>query len=80
MSVQLLGRRDCGLCSEAALLLIRNGIAFEEVDIDADAALVEAYGEAVPVILVGGREIARAPIEPGALLGNLARAGISSSR
>src|SRR5205823_20117 len=67
MRVQLLSRAGCGLCDEAAAELHSRGLAFEVVDIDADAGLHSSYNEAVPVILVDGREVARAPIEAGAL-------------
>ena len=33
------------------------------VDIDSDVELEQRYGEAIPVLLYGDEEIARAPIE-----------------
>jgi len=73
MRVQLLSRAGCGLCDEAAAELRALGAAFEVVDIDADAGLCASYNESVPVILIDGREVARAPLPAGAL-GSILRA------
>ncbi len=75
MRLTLLTRRDCHLCQEAAALLQKEGIEFEAVDIDLDASLTRLYDEAIPVILSGDREVARAPITRESLRRGLARLG-----
>ncbi|MCY3603752.1 MAG: glutaredoxin family protein [Chloroflexi bacterium] len=69
--VTLYTRADCPLCDEARALLDelaeRLGFAIEAVDIDADRELRARYNYAVPVVAVGGEEIARAPIRASAL-------------
>ncbi len=69
--VTLYTRADCPLCDEARALLDalagRFGFAIEVVDIDAERELRARYNYAVPVIAVGGEEVARAPIRAAAL-------------
>ena len=69
--VTLYTRADCPLCEEARGLLDalagELGFAVEPVDIDADRELRARYNYAVPVIALGGDEIARAPIRAAAL-------------
>jgi glutaredoxin len=64
-------RPDCHLCDEARALLDKLsaslGFAVEAVDIDADPELRSRYGYAVPVVALGGEEIARAPLRAAAL-------------
>ena len=64
-------RRQCGLCDETAAELRALGrdlsFAITELDIDADPALREQYNDIVPVVAIGERIIAHAPIAPGAL-------------
>lgn len=76
--VILYTRNQCGLCGDVSAALIRLqpslGYAYDEVDIDSDAALSARYGEAIPVVTVDGREIARAPIDPAHLERALRRA------
>ena len=73
--VTLYTRTDCHLCDQARALLDTLaedlGFAVEAVDIDRNAELRARYGEAVPVIAVGGEEIARAPIRAAALEASL---------
>ena len=68
-------RADCHLCDQARTLLDdlagSLGFTIEAVDIDADPALRSRYGYAVPVIAVGDKEIARAPIRAAALEASL---------
>ena len=73
--VQLLSREDCHLCHDAARTLARLGVAFDTIDIDRDEALARRYGEAIPVLLLDGRELARAPLSAAALEKALGRAG-----
>jgi hypothetical protein len=74
--LKLLRRAGCGLCEDMARDLTRLGLAFDEVDIEQDAALEAAYGEAIPVVLWDGREVARAPQTDRTLRRVLARAGV----
>jgi glutaredoxin len=57
-SVLLLTRAACHLCDEArdvvASVCAEAGVAFREVDVDADAALRAEHGDFVPVVLVDG--------------------------
>jgi glutaredoxin len=73
--LRLLRRPECGLCEDMARDLRRLRVAFEEVDIEADEALEQTYGESIPVLLKGQREIARAPQTERSLRRALSRAG-----
>lgn len=59
--LQLLGRVYCHLCHdmEAALAPIADeyGVAVEVIDVDEDESLEQRWGELVPVLLHGGKEI-----------------------
>lgn len=61
LHLQLLSRTYCHLCHdmEAALepLLELFGVTVEVVDVDADEALEERWGELVPVLLHGDTEL-----------------------
>jgi hypothetical protein len=46
----LYSRTGCHLCDQAAALLEREGIAFEEVNIEAEPALDRMYGLRIPVL------------------------------
>ena len=61
--LQLLSREDCHLCEIAQRELDMLAVPFEMVDVDDDAELQQRYGDSIPVLLYGGIEIARAPIE-----------------
>ena len=65
--VVLYTREDCRLCVHARDALRRLGreLAFEllVVDVDADEALAERYGEAVPVVAVDGVEVSTGRID-----------------
>lgn len=51
-----------------ARALRSNGVDFEEIDVDADAALEEKYGERVPVLTDGeGGEICHYHLDEEAL-------------
>jgi len=43
------------------------GVAFTEVDVDADPGLDELYGENVPVLLKDGVEVCRHRLTPEAI-------------
>ena len=57
-SVVLVTRVDCSLCAVAEPLVRRAaddaGLALEVVDVDADPALLSAYSDMVPVVLLDG--------------------------
>ncbi len=56
--------------------LRRWGVGFEEVDVEQDEALERAYGEAIPVLLDGSVEVARAPQTERSLRDALIRVGL----
>ena len=64
-------RRTCGLCDEAREVVLdtRRDVPFEfdEVFIDGDPALEEAYGLRVPVIAVDGSEAFEISVHPAHL-------------
>jgi glutaredoxin len=66
-SVILYGRAGCHLCDGARSLLLRleSQLDFElhEIDIDTDADLLARYDAAVPVVVAGNTELARAPLD-----------------
>jgi glutaredoxin len=80
MKLTLLGRRECGLCEDAARDLSRLGYSFESVDIDADPALRARYNESIPVLLADGVEICRAPLSFAGLRSALERVTLGSGR
>ncbi len=51
-----------------ALTLRAFGVAFEELDVDADPALAQRYGERVPVLTdAAGAELCYGRLEPAVL-------------
>ena len=56
--VRLLSRTGCHLCAAARTTVqtvtARHGVAWDEVLIDDDPALMQQFGEEVPVLLVDG--------------------------
>ena len=80
MTIQLLVRADCHLCEDATALLSEIGADFLSVDVDADPELRARYGDAVPVLLAGEREIARAPLDGETLRRVLGGADVRSVR
>ncbi len=56
--------------------LQRLRVAFDDIDIEQDEALEQAYGESIPVLMQGSREIARAPQTERTLRQALNRAGL----
>lgn len=67
----LLVRAYCHLCDEmrnvVAPIAEAAGIALREVDVDGDPALDARWGELVPVLLGGKRELCHYRIDPQAL-------------
>jgi hypothetical protein len=74
----LLTRAYCHLCDDmrAALapLAAAAGATVEEIDVDGDPALEARWGEAVPVLLAGERELCRYRLDRAALVAHLAAA------
>ena len=79
MTLTLLVRAYCHLCDEmrAALapLAAEAGASVTEIDIDGDAALEARWGDKVPVLLAGERELCHYRLEASAVTAYLARAG-----
>lgn len=67
----LYGRGYCHLCDDMAVALRELGVAFAEVDVDADPALEERFGELVPVLMLSGDdgeiEVCHYFLDPGRL-------------
>lgn len=63
----LYSRTDCHLC-EVAKAQVREmfgaALPIEEIDIDSDPALAEAYGEEIPVGFIGGEKAFKIRVEP----------------
>jgi glutaredoxin len=57
VSLVLYGRPGCHLCDEARTVLQRIGHPFEEIDIEADDALLKRYLERIPVVALDGQEL-----------------------
>ncbi|HEY7619764.1 MAG TPA: glutaredoxin family protein [Solirubrobacteraceae bacterium] len=57
MTLVLYGRAGCHLCDDARAVLERVGHPFEEVDIEADDALLARYVERIPVVALDGAEL-----------------------
>ena len=56
--------------------LSRLRVPFDAINIEEDAALEAAFGESIPVLFEGEREIARAPQTRDSLKKALQRAGV----
>lgn len=69
--VTLYGRSNCGLCDEAERMLQTLsgalGFVLNTVDIEADGVLLDRYQLAIPVVMFGDVEIARAPLRRSAV-------------
>jgi hypothetical protein len=75
--VTLYGRADCHLCEEMRAVVERVAreipLLVDEIDVDDDPALVDAYGADVPVLCVNGRRAFKYRVDPAALRARLAR-------
>lgn len=75
--VVLLERAGCHLCEQAWPIVAAEsaaaGVAVVRVDVDDNPDLRAAYGDAVPVVLVDGHEVARYRVPAGLLRSALAR-------
>jgi glutaredoxin len=61
--VVLYSRSGCHLCEGAKTLLQAYGLAPEEIDITSDPALLQQYGECIPVVVIDGKERFRGRID-----------------
>jgi glutaredoxin len=70
-TVELLAREGCHLCDDARRLVQRvtaeAGVAWTEVDVDADPRLRAEFGDLVPVVRVDGKELGYWRIDEGKL-------------
>jgi glutaredoxin len=64
IEVILYTRAGCRLCDEAKQVLRDAGVAFAELDIDADLELRARYNEEVPVVFIGGRKAFKYHVDP----------------
>ena len=75
--VTLYGREGCHLCEVARSVVeevcAELGEEFVEVDIDGDPALLDRYGEEIPVTFVDGRQHDFWRVDPQRLRAALAR-------
>ena len=72
LSLQFYTRPDCELC-DAALAVVHRvakkvSCTISVIDINTDPALVEKYGEEIPVLTCNRLELARSFVEENALL------------
>jgi thioredoxin reductase (NADPH) len=76
-TLTVLAREGCHLCDEliAALKQFQGRYSFriDVVDVDRDPRLEEKWGDKVPVLLDGEREICRYHLDPEAVDARLAR-------
>lgn len=63
MTVVVYGKADCSLCEKARAVMAHLrpefGYDLDYIDITRDPALFARYREAIPVVVLDGREIAR---------------------
>lgn len=69
----LYGRPGCHLCDDARAVLRRVGAPFEEIDIERDDALLAAYLERIPVLVLDGAELFEYFVDEGSLREHLDR-------
>lgn len=62
--VVLYTKPGCSLCDAARAALVREGLAFREVDIESDPALKQEYGWFIPVVEVSGEWVFEAGMDP----------------
>ena len=77
--VRLYTRPGCHLCEEARREMLSAGCAdefqLEEINIDDDPALKQAYGQQIPVITINGREAFRYRLTAAAFRQQIRKAG-----
>jgi glutaredoxin len=69
----LFGRPGCHLCDDARTVLERIGHPFEEVDIEADDALLRRYLERIPVVALDGEELSDFYVDEAGLRARLGK-------
>jgi glutaredoxin len=69
----LYSRPGCHLCDDARTVIERVGAPFLEIDIDTDDALLAAYLERIPVVVLDGVELFEFFVDEGALREHLDR-------
>ena len=78
MRLTLLTRAYCHLCdemrAEVAPLATAAAVAVDEIDVDGDPALEARWGDLVPVLLAGERELFHYRVDRTVLTAYLARA------
>lgn len=72
IALTLYSRPGCHLCDDMKALVARvtagrRDVTLAEVDISTDAALEARYGLEIPVLLIGGRKVAKYRIEEATL-------------
>ena len=76
MELVLYSTGSCALCEQALELLLSmpelRGLALRVVDVADEDALLQRYGERIPVLAFAGREI-DAPLDREAVMGLLGR-------
>jgi hypothetical protein len=82
LKLTLIGKPDCPLCDEMRgviqEVLPHQGAALVERDVRGDSELQERYGEVIPVLLAGEREVVRTRTTPEDLRRRLALLGYGS--
>jgi hypothetical protein len=83
LRLTLLVRAYCHLCDEMRVALApladAAGATVAEIDVDGDPALEARWGEKVPVLLAGERELCHYRLDASAVAGYLARAADSAA-
>jgi hypothetical protein len=69
-------RPECGLCEDMARDLSRLHVPFDTVNVELDEAVEASFGEYIPVLFDGEREVARAPHTFDSLQKALKREGL----
>jgi hypothetical protein len=84
VKLTLLVRAYCHLCDEMsndlAPLLASGDATVELIDVDSDPALETRWGDKVPVLLYGDRELSRYRLDAAAVLRWLRDATVAASR
>lgn len=73
----LYSRKDCHLCEEAKIQILRSfpGLSIEEVDVDTDPALAARFGGEVPVGFLAGEKAFKYRVDTRRLRRLLRKAG-----
>jgi glutaredoxin len=71
--VTIYSKPGCHLCDRAKEVVERCRVEYEVIDITNDPALIQRYGNDIPVVLLDGQEIARHVLRERKLLELLER-------